>query len=142
MNGGYRSVPIALVVKWFLAIPHYIVLAVLGFAAVVVTVAAGLAILFTGRYPRSWFSFIVGAMRQHNPMMRTGTMEELSNLATFLMTPGACDWMTGQLLFMDGGLHLATGGNFYALREWTDEMWDDARARIEAQNRKDRAQRS
>jgi hypothetical protein len=52
-------------IKWALAIPHYIVLAVLGFAAVVVTVAAGLAILFTGRYPRSWFSFIVGAMRWH-----------------------------------------------------------------------------
>lgn len=52
-------------IKWLLAIPHYFVLAILGFATVVVTVAAGLAILFTGRYPRSWFVYTVGAMRWH-----------------------------------------------------------------------------
>ena len=52
-------------VKWLLAIPHYLVLAILGFATVVVTVAAGLAILFTGRYPRPWFVYTVGAMRWH-----------------------------------------------------------------------------
>ena len=52
-------------IKWLLAIPHYLVLAILGFATVVVTVAAGLAILFTGRYPRSWFVYTVGAIRWH-----------------------------------------------------------------------------
>lgn len=52
-------------IKWLLAIPHYLVLAILGFATVVVAVAAGLTILFTGRYPRSWFSFTEGAMRWH-----------------------------------------------------------------------------
>lgn len=52
-------------VKWILAVPHYIVLAVLSVAAVVVTIAAGVAILVTGRYPRSWFSFVVGALRWH-----------------------------------------------------------------------------
>ncbi|UCE30587.1 MAG: SDR family oxidoreductase [Burkholderiales bacterium] len=78
--------------------------------------------------------------RAANPMRRPGEMSELQNLATFLLAPG-CDWLTGQLVFMDGGQHLATGGNFYALREWTDEMWAEARARIEAQNAKDRAQR-
>lgn len=51
--------------KWLLAIPHYIVLAVLSVAVVVVTVAAGLTILVTGRYPRPWFDFVVAAMRWH-----------------------------------------------------------------------------
>jgi hypothetical protein len=68
-------------------------------------------------------------------------MRELQNLATFLMAPGMCDWLTGELIHMDGGNHLATGGNFYALREWSDEQWREARERIEAQNAKDRAQR-
>lgn len=79
--------------------------------------------------------------RATNPMRRPGTMDELAHLATFLMAPGACDWLTGQVIHMDGGNHLATGGNFYPLREWTDQMWTDARERIESQNRKDRAQR-
>jgi hypothetical protein len=52
-------------VKWILAIPHYIVLVILGIAFVVVTVAAGVAILFTGRYPASLFQFTVGVMRWH-----------------------------------------------------------------------------
>ncbi len=75
-----------------------------------------------------------------NPQMRPGTMSELQNLATFLMAPG-CDWLTGEVLFMDGANHLATGGTFYALREWSDAQWQEARDRIEAQNAKDRGQR-
>jgi len=50
-------------VKWFLAIPHYIVLWFLGIAAVVSAVIAWFAILFTGRYPRSLFDFVVGVFR-------------------------------------------------------------------------------
>ncbi len=50
-------------VKWFLAIPHFIVLAFLWTAAVFLTVAAGFAILFTGRYPRGIFDFNVGVLR-------------------------------------------------------------------------------
>jgi len=79
--------------------------------------------------------------KEHNPQKRPGEMRELQNLATFLMAPGMCDWLTGELIHMDGGNHLATGGNFYALREWSDEQWREARERIEAQNAKDRAQR-
>ena len=50
-------------VKWLLAIPHFIMLALLWFALLVTTVAAGIMILFTGRYPRSWFAFCVGVLR-------------------------------------------------------------------------------
>jgi hypothetical protein len=50
-------------VKWFLAIPHYVVLAVLNVAAVAAVVAAWFAILATGRYPRGLFSFVEGVIR-------------------------------------------------------------------------------
>ncbi len=50
-------------VKWLLAIPHYIVLVVLWLLAIVAVVIAWFAILFTGRYPRSLFDFVVGVGR-------------------------------------------------------------------------------
>jgi hypothetical protein len=50
-------------VKWFLAIPHVFVLAFLWLAFVPLTIAAFLAILLTGRYPRSLFAFNVGVLR-------------------------------------------------------------------------------
>ena len=79
--------------------------------------------------------------KKNNPMARVGEMRELQNLATFLMAPGHCDWLTGQSIMMDGGGALATGGNFYELRHWTDADWQEARNSIEAQNTKDKAQR-
>jgi NAD(P)-dependent dehydrogenase (short-subunit alcohol dehydrogenase family) len=79
--------------------------------------------------------------RERNPMARPGRMSELQNLATFLMCRGQCDWLTGQSIMMDGGNALATGGNFYELRDWNESDWQAARARIEAQNMKDKAAR-
>jgi hypothetical protein len=53
-------------VKWFLAIPHYIVLVFLWVAAVVAAIVAWFAILFTGRYPRGIFGFVEGVIRWQN----------------------------------------------------------------------------
>lgn len=50
-------------VKWFLAIPHYILLVFLGLGAVVSVILAWFAILFTGRYPRPLFDYVVGITR-------------------------------------------------------------------------------
>jgi Domain of unknown function (DUF4389) len=59
----HRLLPL---VKWALAIPHYIVLAFLSIAVAVCTVIAWFAILFTGRYPRGLFDFIAGVLRWTN----------------------------------------------------------------------------
>ena len=53
-------------VKWLLAIPHYIVLIFLNIGAVVVVIVAWFAILFTGRYPRGIFDYVQGVIRWHN----------------------------------------------------------------------------
>lgn len=50
-------------VKWFLAIPHYFVLFFLAIGVVLATVVAWFAILFTGRYPKELFDFVVGVGR-------------------------------------------------------------------------------
>src|SRR5205809_5734505 len=78
--------------------------------------------------------------KAQNPMGRVGTMEELQNLAVFLIS-GGCDWINGETIAMDGAQALAMGGNFYQLRDWSDADWNTARESIKAQNEKDRAQR-
>jgi len=53
-------------VKWLLAIPHYIVLAILALGAIFAVIIAWFAILFTGRYPRGLFDYVVGVLRWQN----------------------------------------------------------------------------
>ena len=50
-------------VKWLLALPHYVILLFLGVGAVAAVVIAWFAILFTGRYPRALFDYVVGVGR-------------------------------------------------------------------------------
>jgi hypothetical protein len=50
-------------VKWFLGIPHYIVLALLAIGAIFAIFIAWFAVLFTGRYPRGLFDYVVGVAR-------------------------------------------------------------------------------
>lgn len=50
-------------VKWLLAIPHYVVLSFLAIAALAAVVVAWFAVLFTGRYPRAIFDFVEGVLR-------------------------------------------------------------------------------
>ena len=59
-NDLYQWLPL---VKWFLAIPHYIVLFFLGIAAIAVVIMTWFVILFTGRYPKGFFDYMVGFFR-------------------------------------------------------------------------------
>ena len=77
---------------------------------------------------------------EQNPMQRVGRMSELTNLATFLMADGV-EWLTGQIITIDGGNSLATGGNFYAYRANDDDDWARIRQSIRAQDNKDKQQR-
>ena len=78
-----------------------------------------------------------------NPMRRVGRMEELQNLAAFLMADG-CEWLTGETIAVDGAGYLATGSGAYftELDRLSDADWEKMRAMIKAQNDKDRAGRS
>jgi len=78
---------------------------------------------------------------ERNPMRRIGRMPELQNLATFLMADG-CEWLTGETIAVDGAGSLANGASFNELDKLTDADWDRMRAKIKAQNEKDRAGRS
>ena len=81
-----------------------------------------------------------GAYSQ-NPMGRVGEMEELGNLATFLMSDG-CNYLNGQTIAIDGAEYL-TGGTFYRqLASLKDEDWDAIRDSIKSTNEKDKAKRS
>ena len=76
-----------------------------------------------------------------NPMRRVGRMDELQNLATFLMADG-CEWLTGETIAVDGAGYLANGAGFTGLDQLSDADWQKMRAMIKAQNDKDRAGRS
>jgi NAD(P)-dependent dehydrogenase (short-subunit alcohol dehydrogenase family) len=72
------------------------------------------------------------------PMGRVGEMDELANLAVFLMADG-CDYLTGQTIAIDGAMHLASGGNFAGLSALGDADWERIRSEIRAANEKDKA---
>jgi NAD(P)-dependent dehydrogenase (short-subunit alcohol dehydrogenase family) len=76
-----------------------------------------------------------------NPMRRVGRMEELQNLAAFLMADG-CEWLTGETIAIDGAGYLANGASFTELDRLSEADWERVREKIRAQNEKDRAGRS
>jgi uncharacterized protein DUF4389 len=74
-------------VKWFLAIPHYIVLLFLYLGAFFVVIAAWFAILFTGRYPRGLFDYMVGVGRWHNRVVAYAFILVTDRYPPFQMAP-------------------------------------------------------
>jgi hypothetical protein len=75
------------IVKWFLAIPHYIVLIFLYIAAFFLVIAAWFAILFTGRYPRGIFDFLVGVGRWQNRVVAYAGILVTDRYPPFRLSP-------------------------------------------------------
>jgi NAD(P)-dependent dehydrogenase (short-subunit alcohol dehydrogenase family) len=76
------------------------------------------------------------------PMGRVGQMQELRNLATFLMADG-CDYLTGETIVIDGGAFLGGGGgSFRQLSRLGDQDWENIRSTIKSANEKDKAART
>lgn len=73
--------------KWFLAIPHFIVLLFLGLAAVVVVIIAWFAILFTGRYPRGLFDFVEGVIRWNSRVVAYALVLVTDQYPPFRLAP-------------------------------------------------------
>jgi Domain of unknown function (DUF4389) len=74
-------------VKWFLAIPHYIALVGLWIVAVVFIVVAWFAILFTGRYPRGLFDYLVGVGRWENRVVAYAYLMVTDRYPPFRLSP-------------------------------------------------------
>ena len=74
-------------VKWFLAIPHYIVLFFLHIAMVVVVIIAWFAILFTGHYPRGMFDFVEGVIRWDNRVLAYAFVLVTDQYPPFRLSP-------------------------------------------------------
>src|SRR5262245_16994727 len=74
-------------VKWLLAIPHYIVLFFLEIAALFAAIGAWFAILFTGRYPRGLFQFLEGVIRWHNRVIAYALLLVTVQYPPFRLSP-------------------------------------------------------
>jgi hypothetical protein len=74
-------------VKWLLAIPHYIVLVFLWLAALVSVVIVWFAILFTGRYPRGLFEFVDGVLRWTNRVVAYAFVLVTDEYPPFRLSP-------------------------------------------------------
>ena len=75
------------IVKWFLAIPHYFILLFLYIAAWVCIIIAWFAILFTGRYPRGLFDFVVGVERWGNRVVAYAFILTTDKYPPFSLSP-------------------------------------------------------
>jgi NAD(P)-dependent dehydrogenase (short-subunit alcohol dehydrogenase family) len=73
-----------------------------------------------------------------NPMNRVGRMNELQNLAVFLMADGV-EWLTGETIAIDGAGHRQNGASFTDLAELSDAQWREMRESIRAQDARDKA---
>ncbi len=74
-------------IKWFLAIPHYVVLFFLEIGAGVVVIIAWFAILFTGHYPRGLFDFVEGVIRWHNRVIGYALLLVTDRYPPFRLSP-------------------------------------------------------
>jgi hypothetical protein len=74
-------------VKWLLAIPHYIVLIFLWVASVFAVIFAWFAILFTGRYPRGLFDFVAGVIRWENRVIAYAFVLATDKYPPFRLSP-------------------------------------------------------
>lgn len=74
-------------VKWLLAIPHYIVLAVLFIGAAIAVIVAWFAILFTGRFPRGLFDYLVGVGRWYNRVVAYAVILVTDRYPPFRLSP-------------------------------------------------------
>jgi hypothetical protein len=74
-------------VKWLLAIPHFVVLFFLGIGAVLVVIAAWFAILFTGRYPKGMFDFVEGVIRWYNRVLGYAMVLVTDRYPPFRLSP-------------------------------------------------------
>ena len=74
-------------VKWILAIPHYVVLIFLWIAAIVVVIIAWFAILFTGRYPKGMFDFVEGVIRWENRVVAYALLLVTDRYPPFSLRP-------------------------------------------------------
>ena len=83
-NDLNRGLPL---VKWLLAIPHYVVLFFLYIAAFFVMIAAWFAILFTGRFPRGMFDFLVGVGRWSNRVIAYAHVLVTDSYPPFRLAP-------------------------------------------------------
>jgi hypothetical protein len=75
------------------------------------------------------------------PLGRPGTIDELANLTIFAFSD-ACDYLTGEVIAMDGGQRLAGPNTFAGLSAMTDEDWAQARDRSKAATAASKAARS
>ena len=76
------------IVKWLLAIPHYIALFVLYIGAIFGVISAWFAILFTGRYPRALFDYVEGVIRWHNRVIGYALILVTDEYPPFKLSPG------------------------------------------------------